>query len=76
MDTFCQIWIILFSAPAIWLVSRKEHWKRWGYIFGLLSQPAWYYTTIEHGQWGMVALVTFYTYAWLQGIYNYWIKKT
>jgi hypothetical protein len=67
--------IFLFGASAIWLVSRKENWKKWGYILGLLAQPFWLYSTFTDKQWGMFCLSLFYTYSWIQGIYNYWIKK-
>lgn len=75
MEIICQIWIVCCGATAIWFVGRLERWKRWGYIFGLLSTPAWFYTTIKHEQWGIFILAFFYTYAWIQGIYNYWVKK-
>lgn len=70
-----QIGILLFGVPAIWFVSRKEKWKRWGYIFGLCSQPFWMYSAITNEQWGIFILTLFYTYSWIQGIYNYWFKK-
>ena len=73
-ETFCQIWIILFSASSIWFLSRLEHWKRWGYILGLISEPAWFYTSISKEQYGVTLLCIWYTYAFVQGIYNYWIK--
>jgi nicotinamide riboside transporter PnuC len=69
-----QIAILIFGASSIWLVSRKEQWKRWGYILGLCGQPFWFYLTITTNQWGMFILTLFYTYSWIQGIYNYWIK--
>jgi hypothetical protein len=69
-----QVFIILFSCSAIWLVGRKEHWRRWGYILGLLGQPFWFYSAINASQWGIVALCCFYTYSWAQGVYNFWIK--
>jgi len=74
IDQIAQAWIILFGIPAIWLVGRLEKWKRWGYIFGLLSQPAWLYTSIVNEQYGIMVLVLWYTYSWGQGVYNYWIK--
>lgn len=70
----CQIWIAVFGAASIWFVARKEKWKRWGYILGMIGEPAWVYTTIKHEQWGMFLLTLWYTYAWGQGVYNYWIK--
>ena len=72
---FSQIMIFVFGCSSIWLVSRKEIWKRWGYIIGFLGQPFWFYVTIKNEQWGMFGLTIFYTYSWLIGIYIYWIKK-
>lgn len=70
-----QILIFILSASAIWFVGRKEKWSRIGYILGLCSQPFWFYSTIVTEQWGMLCLTIFYTYSWVQGIYNYYIKK-
>lgn len=72
---FSQIMLFVCGCSAIWLVARKEDWKRWGYIVGLCGQPFWFYTTITSEQWGMFALTLFYTYSWGMGIYNYWIKS-
>jgi len=69
-----QIGIAIFGAAAIWLVGRKEHWRRWGYICGMCSQPFWYWTTAKNGQWAIFALSLFYTYSWAQGVWNYWIR--
>ena len=66
---------MIFGALSVWFVSRKEEWKRWGYIFGLIGQPFWLIAAIQSGQWGIMVMAVFYTYAWAQGIYNYWIKN-
>ena len=66
--------IFLCGSLAIWFVSRKEDWKRWGYIIGLIGQPFWIYTAYQQHQWGLFLLTLIYTYSWSQGIYNYWIK--
>jgi len=34
----------------------------------------WFVSRIEHGQWGIFILSLFYTYSWVQGVYNYWIR--
>jgi nicotinamide riboside transporter PnuC len=73
-ETISQVAILILSAAAIWFVSRREHWKRWGYIIGLCSQPFWFYTTITNKQYGMVLLSLWYTYSWAQGVLNYWVK--
>lgn len=70
-----QIGIMVFGASAIWLVGRKEEWRRWGYIMGLLGQPFWIVSAIQNEQWGILAMTMFYLYSWSQGIYNYWIKR-
>jgi len=70
-----QIGILLFGCSAVWFVSRKEKWMRWGYILGVLSQPFWLWTSITHEQWGIAILSAWYTYSWSMGIYNYWIKR-
>jgi len=75
METAAQIIIIVFGATAIWFVGRREVWKRWGYILGLCSPPAFLYTAWQHKQWGILLLSLWYTYLWGQGIYNYWVLK-
>ena len=67
--------IAILGGSAIWLVGRKEKWGRWGYIFGLLSQPFWLYSAYTNKQWGIFTLSMWYTYSWCQGIYNYWIRS-
>jgi hypothetical protein len=72
IDWICQVALMVFGGIAIWLVGRLEHWRRWGYVFGLLGQPFWIYTALYHKQWGVLALSLWYTYSWGQGVYNYW----
>ena len=74
-DLIAQAMILVFGCSAVWFVGRKEHWKRWGYILGMFSQPAWFYTTITHEQYGIALLSLWYTYSWGQGIYFYWIEE-
>lgn len=73
-DIVAQVGIVICGCASVWLVSRREHWRRWGYIFGMLGQPFWIYTTLHHEQWGIAAITLFYTYSWGQGIWNYWVK--
>lgn len=75
IDTICQVFIFILGGSAIWLVGRKEKWRRWGYIIGLLGQPFWIYTSIHNKQWGILILSLWYGYAWAQGIWNFWVKK-
>ena len=73
-EIIIQTFIFLFSASAVWFVSRKEKWRRWGYIFGLCGQPFWFYS-VDTEQGGILALCVWYTYSWGQGVYNFWIKE-
>lgn len=69
-----QIFLFILSASAMFLISRTESWKKWGFVLGLLSQPFWFMTTIPSKQWGLVALSCLYTFSWCQGIYLYFFK--
>ena len=75
IDAINQALIVVFGGLAVWLVSQPKPWRRWGYILGLCSQPFWMYTTIAHKQWGLMLLSGWYTYAWGEGVWHYWIKK-
>jgi len=72
MENFVQIAILVPGALAIWLVSGKGPWMKWGFVLGLLSQPFWLITTWQHGQWGVFALACWYTVSWGRGIKNNW----
>lgn len=74
MEIISQVAIFIFGAGAVWFVSRKEKWSKWGYIFGALGQPFWLYTALHKDQWGIAILTLFYFYSWGQGIWFYWIK--
>jgi hypothetical protein len=72
---FIQIGLVFFGAMAIFLLSCKnEETRRWGYVFGLISQPFWFWAAIESGQWGIFFLSCFYTFSWIRGIWNFWVK--
>jgi len=71
-----QIFIALTGAVAIWLSQQEFNigWKKYACIFGLLSQPFWFYTTLINEQWGIFILSIFYTYSWFLGFKNNWLK--
>jgi hypothetical protein len=69
-----QILLFTSSALAMWLITRKESWSKYGYIVGLCSQPFWLYSSFVHEQWGIFALGIFYLYSWVQGIFNFIIN--
>ena len=40
-DDTAQVAIVLFGGAAIWLLGRREDWRRWGFVLGMISQPFW-----------------------------------
>lgn len=67
--------ILVSGAASIWMVNQRGKIKKWASIVGLIAQPFWFYTSFTHHQWGIFILVFFYTFSWLQGFYNSWIRK-
>lgn len=74
LDLISQGWMVIFGCGSIWLLGRREDWRRWGYIAGLVSQPVWLFSGFYHNQWGLVLISLWYTYSWIQGVWNFWIK--
>lgn len=76
LDSICQTVIVTLGVVNAWLMSRPEkNIRRYGYILGLAAEPAWFYTTITHRQFGMTVLTTWYTLTVIQGIYLHWFKE-
>jgi nicotinamide riboside transporter PnuC len=71
-DIISQIGIFVFGVLGIFLVARKS---KWGFVFGLLSQPFWYITAFQNKQWGIFFLNFAYTISWIYGIYVWFFKK-
>lgn len=70
-DTIAQIGIPVFGVGAILLVSRKS---KWGFVFGLLSQPFWFMTAIINKQVGIIVVNVAYTLSWAYGLYR-WFRE-
>lgn len=70
-DTIAQIGIAIFGITAIILVAKKN---KWGFVFGLLSQPFWFITAYLHQQTGVLLLSIIYCAGWAFGIYNWFFK--
>lgn len=71
LDVLSQVTIFVGAIAVLFLGGGN----RWGFVFGLLSQPGWYYTTIVHEQWGVLAACVIYTLGWAMGFYRTFIKK-
>jgi hypothetical protein len=71
-----QAVIAIFGVAAVWLSQdARDRFRRWAPICGLITQPAWVYTTYVHEQWAILALTALYTFAWAKGFFHYWIRK-
>ncbi len=70
-----QIIILCTGVPAVFLSQGlSAARRRWAPIFGLLGQPAWIYMAIEANKAGVFLVTLLYTYSWLRGFNNQWIR--
>lgn len=63
--------LFIFTALAVFYVGRKN---KWGFVFGLISQPFWYVSALINGLWGVMLLNFVMSANWIYGFYNWWIK--
>lgn len=69
-----QIGIAITGVVAIWLSQdKRDSWRRYACLFGLVGQPFWFYSAYSTEQWGIFILCIFYTWAWLKGVRNNWL---
>lgn len=70
-----QIGIAIFGVVAVWLSQDANASRRkYAPIFGLCSQPFWFYTAYINQQWGVLFLSLLYTVSWIKGIHTYWVE--
>jgi len=71
LDSISQIGLSFFGIIAIILVARKN---KWGFVFGLASQPFWLLTSYLNKQWGVFLLSIIYVFSWAYGLYEWFFK--
>jgi nicotinamide riboside transporter PnuC len=71
LETVSQIAIFILGISGIVLIGRKN---KWGFVFGLLVQPFWFYTAFINQQWGIFFVSFAYTISWSYGIYQWFYK--
>lgn len=70
-----QIAIALTGATAVWLSQdKRDSYRKWACIFGLVGQPFWFYSAWAAEQWGIFALCFLYTFSWWRGFRNNWLS--
>lgn len=71
-----QFAIAFTGAVAIWLTQQSnKKLTKYACLFGMASQPFWFYSAYTNNQWGIFVLCLFYSYSWGLGVYNNWIKR-
>ncbi len=72
LDNISQIGLSIFGVLAIVLVAKRN---KWGFVFGMISQPFWFITSFLNEQWGVFFVSIVYTGSWAFGIYEWFFKK-
>lgn len=71
-----QTMIALLGVTAVALSQSSLLARRkWACVFGLMSQPFWFWTSYESQQWGIFALCFLYALSWAKGFHNHWLAK-
>ena len=70
MHDIAQAYVLITSALAVYCVARTDKWNKWGYVFGLASEPAWMYSAYIADQWGTMLLAVWWSYSWAMGAYR------
>jgi len=69
-----QIAILFTGVAAIWLSQdKRENFRKYACIFGIIGQPFWFYAAWQSEQFGVFIVCIFYTVAWISGFFNHWV---
>ena len=72
LDIISQVAVSILGLTAMILLTKKN---RWGWVFGLSSQPFWFITSYAHQQPGVFIITILYTYIWIKGCHEWFSKK-
>lgn len=69
-----QLGIACTGAVAVVLTQARTHKvRRLACLFGTAGQPFWFYAAWSAHQWGIFALCFLYAFAWLKGVWQWWV---
>lgn len=74
--TISEVLIFVLGSGAVFLLNLNNRWSKWGAIIGLLSEPFWFLSAWESASWGIFAVSFIYTISYINGVYNFWFRKT
>lgn len=66
----CQTGMLLFGVLAVWYLgyySEADPRRRWGFIFGLSSQPFWAIKSVIQHDWILLVITVLFTISWYNG---------
>ena len=69
-----EIMIFVLGSGAAFLLNLNNRWSRWGAVVGLISEPFWFLSAYMSGSWGIFAVSFIYTFSYIIGVYNFWIR--
>ena len=69
-----EIMIFILSTGAVLLLNLNNKYSRYGVFFGLIAQPFWFLSSYNSGSWGVFAVTFIYTFAYIMGVYNFWMR--
>ncbi len=73
LQNLAQILIFVLGVFTVYLLALKNpRHQRWGYVVGLLAEPAWIYAAWSAHQWGIIILAVIYSGCYALGIWNHW----
>lgn len=72
LDAIAQGGITVFGLLAITLVARKN---KWGFVFGCLAQPFWFFTAYVNEQWGIFFISVAYAGIWMYGVWKWFFRS-
>lgn len=68
-----QAMILLSSCAAIALMAQPSaRARKWGYLGGLLGQPAWLVFAWQSSAWGILAVALWWTGWYVWGVVTHW----
>lgn len=77
MEQIAQVGIGICGVTGVFLSQSKSREKqRYACLFGMASQPFWFYSSFVAEQWGVFALSFLYAGSWIRGFINHWIRKS